>query len=214
MNRFISFALWLGLLSFGAATLAQSSSNLPELSSLLSLFSAHALPSGGVRINWTLEQQSPTIVNFRIYRGYEDVGNFAVLSEVAVHEAADVLDYSFPDTTARPGVSYFYKLAAVGQSSESVFPVVISATPRMGDGSDKAVDAMPVMLLPGNNISLYVRHTGHVRLDLVSGNRKPLVDDTLQPGIYEFDAPAGQKQVTLHLSHESGYEADITWPLQ
>ncbi len=214
MNRIKALLFLLVVLIGANLSPAQTNASFPELSSLLSLFSAHALPAGGVRINWTLEQQSPTIMNFRIYRGYEDLGNFAVLSDVAVHPAADRLDYSFPDTTALPGVSYFYKLAAVGQSSESVFPVVISATPRMGDGSDKAVDALPVMILPGNKISLYVLRPGHVKLELLSGDRKSLVDDTLRPGIYEFDPPAAQPSATLHLEHDSGYEADVSWPVE
>ncbi len=110
------------LISPNACSMAASSNETLDLSSLLSLFSAHALPTGVVRLNWTLEKQSPTIIQFRIYRGYEDVGNFDLLADVPPHSS---MDYSFVDTTARPGVSYYYKVAASAQQVESVFPVVI-----------------------------------------------------------------------------------------
>ncbi len=192
---------------------AQPASELPELSSLLALFSAHALPSGGVRINWTLEQSSPLIVSFRIYRGYEDLGNFSVLSEIPVHTSGETLDYSVTDTTAQINVSYYYKVSALGQSKESVFPVVISATPHNTDAAAENVSELPVMILPGSKVSLYVRRGGHVKLDLLGESHKSLVDDSLKPGIYEFDAPSSNRPVTLHLRHESGYETDVSWPL-
>lgn len=214
MKRLVCWLLLIGLSLPVAPLRAQSAVELPELATLLSLFSAHAMPSGGgVRINWTLEQMSPIIVSFRIYRGYEDVGNFAVLSDVPVHISGETLDYSFTDTTALPDVSYYYKIAAVGQRKESVFPVVISATPHGEQEPAMNVENLPVMILPGSKVSLYVRRGGHVKLDLLSSASKPLVDDSLRPGIYEFDPPAGGQPVTLRLRHESGYESEVSWPV-
>lgn len=201
------------LISTVRDSIAQEGNETLDLSSLLSLFSAHALPSGGVRLNWTLERQSPTILQFRIYRGYEDVGNFDVLTEVPRLTANGNAEYSFTDTTARPGVSYYYKVAAAGQRVESVFPVVISATVRTAQNQTGQGEELPVMILPGKRVSLYVRRGGHVQLSAVSNPAKALVDDSLRPGIYEFDLPATQA-VTLRLHHESGYTSEVTWPVQ
>ncbi len=215
MNSAFRMCLICALLSGAlfSAAIAQPTSELPELASLLELFSAHALPAGGVRINWTLEHSSPLIVAFRIYRGYEDLGNFSVLSEVPVHSSGETLDYSFADTTALANVSYYYKVASLGQSKESVFPVVISATPHdTGTAGDRAAE-LPVVILPGSKVSLYVRHAGHVKLELLGETHKSLVDDSLRPGIYEFDLSNVSHPVTLHLSHENGYETDVSWPL-
>jgi hypothetical protein len=189
---------------------AQGSDETLDLSSLLSLFSAHALPAAAVRLNWTLEKQSPTILQFRIYRGYEDVGNFEVLAEVPTHAATD---YSFTDTTAQPGVSYYYKVAAAGQRNESVFPVVISATVQIGKDQTAQTEDLPLMILPGKRVSLYVRRAGHVQLSAVTSPPKALVDDSLRPGIYEFDL-SSTEPVTLRLHHENGYTAEVTWPIQ
>jgi hypothetical protein len=189
---------------------AQASDETLDLSSLLSLFSAHALPAGGVRLNWTLEKQSPTILQFRIYRGYEDVGNFDVLAEVPTHAATD---YSFTDTTAQSGVSYYYKVAAAGQRNESVFPVVISATVQIGKDQTAQTEDLPLMILPGKRVSLYVRRAGHVQLSAVMSPPKALVDDSLRPGIYEFDLSSTQP-VTLRLHHENGYTAEVIWPIR
>jgi hypothetical protein len=189
---------------------AQAGDETLDLSSLLSLFSAHALPAASVRLNWTLEKQSPTILQFRIYRGYEDVGNFEVLAEVPTHASTD---YSFTDTTAQPGVSYYYKVAAAGQRNESVFPVVISATVQTVKDQTEQTMELPLMILPGKRVSLYVRRGGHVQLSAVTSPPKALVDDSLRPGIYEFDLSSTQP-VTLRLHHENGYTAEVTWPVQ
>ncbi|MFZ5433968.1 MAG: hypothetical protein ACOZB3_09370 [Calditrichota bacterium] len=188
--------------------------DIPELSSILSLFTAQATSQEGVRINWTLDRQSPTITKFRIYRGYEEVGNFAVLVEISSHSAANDVDYSYKDTTALRGVSYYYKLAAVGQSSESVFPVVITATPLPSGVAHDMQNMAPASILPGNRIALYVREPGRIRLDVVSPPSKALVDDELRPGIYEFDPPAtGQGEVTLRIRHDTDFSEDIQWPI-
>jgi hypothetical protein len=211
MRRFLQPLLFAALLSTGILCRAEPATDVPELATILSLFSAHAA-TDGVRLNWTLDKQSPTILQFRIYRGYTEVGNFAVLSDVDVHPAKDTVDYSYTDTTIRAGVSYFYKIAAVGQKGESVFPVVITATPpQAGQSSEAHKDLSPAMLLPGEKITLYVRTAGHVRLAVLSRPVKALVDDVLQPGIYEFDPPAST--FTLRLKHELGPSMDIAWPI-
>jgi hypothetical protein len=214
MKRILSFGLLLFLVLFASAFAQDTSTaDVPEFTSLLSLFSAHALPSGGVRLNWTLEKTSPTIVSFRLYRGYEDVGNFAVLCEVPVHSSGQTLDYSFNDTTALPNVSYFYKVSAAGQSKESVFPVVISATPHLKSENSDKLENLPVIILPGAKLSLYVRRGGHVKLDILSEASKPLVNDSLRPGIYEFEAPKGKLPMTLRIRHDSDYETQVAWPV-
>ena len=201
------------LFAFSSALHAQSAA-IPELSSVLSVFTARATAGNGVRLNWTLDRQSPTILYFRIYRGYEEFGNFAVLAEIPSHSAANDVDYTYPDESARPGVSYYYKLAAVGQQSESVFPVVITATP-MPPGVERSREALaPAAVLPGERIALYVRERGRTRLDVVSHGRA-LVDDVLLPGIYEFDPPSGaERPLRLRISREDGFSEDILWPLQ
>jgi len=188
-------------------------SDVPELCTMLGLFSAQANSAAGVRLNWTLDRQSPTILSFRIYRGYEEVGNFAVLTEVAVRQGKDTMEYAYSDTAARGGVTYYYKIAAVGQKNESVFPVVITATrPMPGEGM-AASELPPVSILRGDKIALYVRNGGHVKLQLGAPART-LVDDNLKPGIYEFDPPPNARAgVRLHLEHETGFKNDLAWPL-
>jgi hypothetical protein len=214
--RFVT-ALLAALLFVTAASHIRAQENIrdiPELSSVLALFSAHASAEDGVRLNWTLDRQSPTIVSFRIYRGYAELGNFAVLSDLRVQAAADTVDYTFTDSTARRGVTYYYKLAALGQKSESVFPVVITATPPVLGQTDAARDTLPAIILPGDRIALYVRTAGHVKLQMTTSASKSLVDDDLQPGIYEFDSPAGASSVRLHLEHGAAYRQDYTWPMK
>ncbi len=215
MKAFLLMLLVLALFVFPSASrAAQPSTEVPELCSILSLFSAHANSPDGVRLNWTLDKQSPTILSFRIYRGYEELGNFAVLVEVPVHTTKDAMEYSLTDTTVRAGVSYFYKLAAVGQKSESVFPVVITATPPMPGETNAGHELAPVAIVKGDKIALYVRSGGHVKL-AIALPAKTLVDDNLKPGIYEFDPPANAKSgLKLHLEHEKGYKTDVTWPMQ
>jgi len=187
---------------------------IPELSSVLSLYTAQATTAEGVRLNWTLDHQSPTIVKFRIYRGYEEAGNFAVLTEITAHTAASDVDYSYQDTTALPGVSYYYKLAALGQSSESVFPVVITATPLLPGVDRDMQNLSPASILPGDRISLYVREPGRIRLDVISPSQKALVDDVLRPGIYEFDPPNnGHGEFTLRVRHDTDFSQDVAWPV-
>jgi hypothetical protein len=208
---FILTALSL-LASANMAGAAQAGEDLPELASVLSLFSAQAITPEGVRLNWDLDHQSPTILKFRIYRGYEEVGNFAVLTELNVRPERDSVQYVYSDTSALPGVSYFYKLASVGQSRESVFPVVITATPPLP--GQKIGDRVlpPVSVLPGSDkIRFYVRRPGRVKLAVVSP-AKDLVNDFMRSGIYEFDPPARAGSLTLHIEHKEGYKVDILWP--
>ena len=160
-----------------------------------------------------LDKQSPTILSFRIYRGYEELGNFAVVAEVPVHNTKDAMEYTYADSSVRSGVSYYYKLAAVGQKSESVFPVVITATPPMPGDSDSR-ELAPVAIVKGDKIALYVRDAGHVKLAILLPT-KTLVDDNLKPGIYEFDPPANAKTgLKLHLEHDKGFKADVPWPIK
>lgn len=191
---------------------AQTDTTPPDLSTVLSLFSAHA-GSSGIRVNWSLDKQSPAIYGFRLYRGYASAGHFAVLTELEPHASNGSLAYVYTDTSAIPGVTYYYKLASIGQSAESVFPVVISAAvsdPRLTSETEQDI---PLFLLPGDKIQLYVRKKGRVQLDQVEPEPHALVNDTLAPGIYEFTSPAGSAPSELHLKHEDGYEADIRWPL-
>jgi hypothetical protein len=188
-------------------------SNIPELSTLLVLFSANATSSEGVRLNWTLDRQSPTIVSFRIYRGYEEVGNFAVIADVPIRQGKDTMDYAFSDTGARGGVTYYYKIASLGQNSESVFPVVITATRPLPGESTVAHELPPVSILKGNKIALYVRNGGHVKLQIALPSQI-LVNDSLKPGIYEFDPPPNAKAgLRLHLEHDTGFTTDVNWPV-
>jgi len=202
----------------GVASLAwgqASSEDLPELSSVLSLFSAHAAAGGSVRLNWNLDRQSPTITMFRIYRGYEDIGQFAVVAEVPARAAADSVAYSFNDTTARAGVSYYYKSAAVGQKSESVFPVVITATPPLSEKTAETEELAPVSILKDSRIALYVRRPGRVKLDIISAPSKALVNDTLRPGIYEFEPPDDAPgKLKLLVQYEQGYKTEVDWPVR
>lgn len=188
---------------------------MPELASVLSLFSAYASAGDGVRLNWTLDKQSPTIRQFRLYRGYDDVGNFAVLADVDAYPAADAVDYSYRDETARAGVSYYYKLSALGQSSESVFPVVITATPPPQGQETGPRDLLPVSILPGEKIMLYVRQKGRITLTAMTEPPKELANDVLRAGIYEFEPPPGMAAGTvLKLSNDHGYAVDIAWPVK
>jgi hypothetical protein len=214
--RSFVFSLIVSLFLMTKSGIAQPRSEAPDFSSLLSLFSANAISSGGVRINWSLDSLSPTIVKFRLYRGYEDVGNFAVLTETVPRGGSGVSEYSFTDTTARSGVTYFYKIAALLQSSESIFPVVISATPDATQSKlEGSQDLVPAQLLKDEKIALYVRRAGRVKLEIISAKPKVLVDDLLRPGIYEFDLPSGTSgQVRLKLNHEEGFSKEIAWPVR
>jgi hypothetical protein len=198
----------------GLALWASPPETVPELSSALSLFSAQATTTDGVRLNWILDHQSPTIVRFRVYRGYDEIGNFAVLAEIAARSGADSMEYSYQDISARPLVSYYYKLAAVGQNSESVFPVVITAClPQAGSARDTVLPAATI--LRGDAITVYVRRTGHVKLTSVSSDTRTLVDQELQPGIYELQTPAGAtRPLKLRLEHSEGLTKEFRWPIE
>jgi hypothetical protein len=217
MKRFSAVLLVVALLILaGQPASSQMRTEDPEFTSLLSLFSARAISPSGVRLNWSLDSLSPTIVKFRIYRGYEDVGSFAVLTEVEPHAREGANDYSFTDDSALAQVTYYYKISALSQSSESIFPVVISATPdashsRLGTGQE----LVPAAVLQGSKLSLYVRRAGRVRLELAAAKSRALVDDKLQPGIYEFELPAGTHgDVALKLHHDEGYDTELTWPVR
>jgi hypothetical protein len=211
----IVLMVWTTLLTMVGFTLSASAQNtIPELSSALSLFSAQATTAEGVRLNWILDHQSPTIFKFRVYRGYEEVGNFAVLAEISARSGADSMEYSYKDISARPQVSYYYKLAAVGQNSESVFPVVITACLlQTGSGHDTILPAATV--LRGDAITLYVRKAGRVKLTSLSSGGKTLVDQEMQPGIYELQVPSGaQVPLTLRLEHSAGQTKEFRWPIE
>jgi hypothetical protein len=213
MTKLLSTLFFLMGLFFAVAP-AQSAETADVLTSYLTLFSAHAV-NDGVKLNWSLERQSPTLLSFRIYRGYEEVGNFAVLTDVAAGSGADSVDYSITDHDTRPGVSYFYKIAGVAQHGESIFPVVISATPASPDAATASGDLPPVALLPGAKVTLYVRKAGQVRLEVRGTPLKMLVNDQLRPGIYEFDPPRELQQNTrLRVTYESDFFKEMTWPLK
>jgi hypothetical protein len=196
-----------------SAFAATTVETLPQLASDLSYFSAYATATDGVRLNWSLDKQSPTLLKYRIYRGYAEVGDFAVLSEIDAHSASDSVEYSFKDSSARSDVSYFYKLAAVMQNSESVFPVVITATrPEVGENGQRELP--PAVILKGDVLTLYVRTPGHVKLSADATKEKALIDDSLNPGIYEITTPLVGKTHTLHLEHGLGYQTDVNWPLK
>jgi hypothetical protein len=206
------FVAFLILLSV-ALLPARASDEIPELATALSLFSAHA-GDDGIRVNWTLDRQSPTIVKFRVYRGYADAGHFAVLAELPSHGGQNDAHYAYTDTLAIPGVTYYYKLGAAGQSSESVFPVVISAAVQPAAGSVGSAND-PVTLLPGKKLELYVREAGHVQLNLIApAETQPIVDDELSPGIYELEPPANGSPLRLRVTHDNGFSRDLDWPLQ
>ncbi|MBU0690537.1 hypothetical protein KKC97_13560 [bacterium] len=206
------FAGILALLSINIS-LAQTESSAADLSTVLSLFSAHA-SNTGIRVNWSLDRQSPAIFGFRLYRGYASAGHFAVLTELMPHASNGSLAYAYTDTSAIPGVTYYYKLTSIGQSAESVFPVVISAAVT-DPNTEAEIDAnAPLALLPGEKIQLYVRKQGQVQLEQIEPEQRALVNDVLVPGIYEFTSPADGARSLLRLKHEDGFEADIQWPLQ
>ncbi len=183
-----------------------------ELSAYLSLFSAHASSAHAVRVNWSLETQSPAHRFFRIYRGYEEVGNFAVLAEVNATGGDAAADYSFTDTSARTNVSYYYKISAVGQYTESIFPVVISATPTRANQPPTA-ELPPAAILTGREITLYVRKPGEVKLELVDGESRLLVNEFLRPGIYEFDGNRN-RHARLKLTHNHDFYVEASWPMR
>jgi hypothetical protein len=201
------------LMGTAVAGFAQSAPNADDLSSMLALFSAHAA-GGTVRLNWSLETQSPALVKFRIYRGYEEVGNFAVLAEVAGNGQTEAAEYAYNDTEVREGVSYFYKISSLTQNAESIFPVVISATPtKDADSVGKALP--PVALLRGDRIALYVRKPGRVRLELRTDALRVLVDEEMRPGIYEFEPPNGSAARTrLRATYNTDYFTETDWPIK
>jgi len=211
--RFVVLTVFAASLTgpYGGPCAAQPAEEPPELTSELSIFSAYATAGKGVRLNWTLEHQSPTITKFRIYRGYEEVGTFSTLFEVPAQREADTVAYSVRDTTSRVGVSYYYKLAAIGQRSESVFPVVITAVP-LALGQSPLRELPAAAILPGAKIMLYVRSTGRVRLSIESSPERVLVDETLKPGVYEFNPP-DSGPLPLRLEHDSGLITSLPWPL-
>ncbi|MCB9366191.1 MAG: hypothetical protein H6506_03715 [Calditrichaeota bacterium] len=186
--------------------------DMPELATLLSLFSANAADDGRIRLNWTLDQQSPTIVKFRIYRGYEEFGNFSVLTEVTFHAELEHADYLYQDTSAIPGVTYYYKLAAQGQLNESIFPVVISAAVPLGVQLGEQVEQDPVLILPGAKLRLYMRKAGHLVVTRTMPEMKTLLDGDLAAGVYEIDSSASKQTLTIKLDGQ--FEKSVAWPLQ
>jgi hypothetical protein len=213
--RLVVILAWLAVgLGISCATgIAQTPADPVELTSALSVFSAHATAGNGIRLNWTLDHQSPIITKFRLYRGYEEVGAFSVLTEITTQHTMDTVAYSFKDTTARAGVSYYYKLAAMSQNGESIFPVVITAVPLSPD-QDPMKELPAAAILPDAKILLYVRSPGRVHLSIVSSPPRILVDETLRPGLYEFNPPSGDNPFSLRLEHEQGLRAEISWPLR
>ena len=199
------------LLTFGATVQARAE-DMPELATLLSLFSANAMEGGTIRVNWTLDQQSPAVVKFRVYRGYEELGNFSVLCEIPFHAENGAAEYLYNDTSAIPGVTYYYKLAAQGQLNESVFPVVISAGIPIGDSDSGQITEAPATVLPGKNVRLYVRKSGHYKLERTAPDKSLLVEGDLNAGVYEFTADSGAQ--TLKLTADPAYEQTISWPIQ
>ena len=214
--RLVVILTWLaiGLGMFCGLGSAQIAADPLDLTSALSVFSAHATTGSGIRLNWTLDHQSPTIQKFRLYRGYEEVGAFAVLTETSAQQTMDTAVYSFNDTTAVSGVSYYYKLAAISQNkNESVFPVVITAVLPLPD-QNPTVNLPAAAVLPNEKILLYVRKQGRVHLSVNLSPQRVLVDEVLSPGLYEFDPPSDQLRFTLRLEHETGLRAEISWPVQ
>lgn len=201
----IIFAL---LLTFNFSARAE---DMPELATLLALYSANATEDGNIRLNWTLDQQSPAVIKFRIYRGYEELGGFSVLSEIPFHAENGAAEYLFSDTSAIPGVTYFYKLAALGQINESIFPVVISAGVSLGDKHAGQANDAPAIILPGENVRLYVRKSGKVKLERTLPKAKTLIDGDLTAGVYEIDS--GQLAQTFKLWVAPSYEFNLTWPI-
>lgn len=204
----ILFAL---LLTAGTTVQAQAE-DMPELATLLALFSANAMDGGTIRLNWTLDQQSPAVVNFRVYRGYEELGNFSVLCEIPFHAENGTAEYLYNDTSAIPGVTYYYKLAAQGQLNESVFPVVISAGIPLGDQNGGQSGEAPALVLPGENVRLYVRKSGHYKLERTSPDKSLLIDGDLSAGVYEFKTDSGEQ--SLKLTADPAYEHTLSWPLR
>lgn len=186
--------------------------DMPELATLLSLFSANAAENGNIRLNWTLDQQSPAIVKFRIYRGYEELGGFSILTEVPFHAENGQADYLYQDTSAIPGVTYYYKLAAQGQIQESIFPVVISAAVPVGQKLGDQSAESPAVVLPGEKLRVYLRQAGHLRVERSTPDKKLLVDSELAAGIYEFDSTNTVQTITLNV--DGAFEKTVSWPLQ
>lgn len=185
---------------------------MPELATLLALFSANSTEDGNVRLNWTLDQQSPAVVKFRIYRGYEELGNFPVLAEIPFHAENGTADYLYQDTSAIAGVTYYYKLAAQGQINESIFPVVISAGVPLGDKSSGQESTAPAVVLPGDSMRLYIRKSGHVKLERTSPDKKTFIDSELAAGVYEINA--GKSEQAIKLTVAPSYEFSLTWPMK
>lgn len=193
------------------AVIAVHAEEMPELATQLSLFSANATENHTLRLNWSLDQQSPAIVKFRIYRGYEELGNFSVLAELPFRPDSGAADYLFADTLAVPGVSYYYKLSSVSQSTESVFPVVISAAIPLNGRDGGQSSFAPAAILPGENITLYVRHAAQIKLEQTAPSGKVLIDKQLPAGLYEFES--GNGPVTLKLTGPDSFEKTINWPI-
>lgn len=188
------------------------SEEMPELATLLALFSANASDHGNIRLNWTLDQQSPTVVKFRIYRGYEELGNFSVLTEVPFHAESGQADYLFQDTSAIPGVTYYYKLASQGQLNESIFPVVISAAVPVGGTLGGQNAESPALVLPGDKLRVYLKQAGHLRVERSAPDKQVLVDTLLTAGIYEFEATDAAQTISVKV--DDSFEKTVTWPLK
>jgi hypothetical protein len=204
----ILFAL---LLAIGTTVQAQAE-DMPELATLLSLFSANAMEGGTIRLNWTLDQQSPAVIKFRVYRGYEELGKFPVLCEIRFHAENGAAEYLYNDTSAIPGVTYYYKLAAQGQLHESVFPVVISAGIPLGDDNGGQAPDAPALVLPGDSLRLYVRKSGHYKLERTSPDNVMLLDSDLSAGVYEIKTATSEQ--SLKLTADPAYERTVSWPLR
>lgn len=185
---------------------------MPELATLLALFSANSTEDGNVRLNWTLDQQSPAVVKFRVYRGYEELGNFSILAEIPFHAENGTADYLYQDTSAIPGVTYYYKLAAQGQINESIFPVVISAGIPLGESGAGQASTAPAVVLPGDVMRVYVRAGGQVRIERTAPDAKLLIDSELPAGVFEINS--GKAEQTIKISVPPSYEYTLTWPIK
>ncbi|NUO18488.1 hypothetical protein HUU59_03485 [bacterium] len=186
--------------------------DLPELATLLSLFSANSTEDGHIRLNWSLDQQSPAVVKFRVYRGYEEIGNFSVLAEIAFHPETGAADYLYQDTSAIPGVTYYYKLAAQGQLNESIFPVVISAAVPLGEKNSGQPDSAPAVILPGQPMRLYMRSGGRVKIERTSPDSRVLIDSQLPAGVFEINS--GEIDQTIKIEVPPDYKHSLNWPIR
>lgn len=197
------------LLMFGTSARA---SDMPDLATLLALFSANAADDGRIRLNWSLDQQSPAIVKFRIYRGYEEYGSFSVLAEIPFHAENGKADYLYQDTSAIPGVTYYYKLAAQGQLNESIFPVVISAAVPLGASLGGQFEEAPVLLLPGSTMLVYLRKGGRLLIERTAPERKLLLEGEMSAGVYEIDSSTVSQTIILKLGES--FSQTVNWPIQ